>query len=716
MESLQRKRRKILLLFLLGVGIPSVALGYLALRGIRNELASQEQRRLSEHRALSALISDTLMREITLAEQAVTHVVAERDVTQETDLQLTLHEVSEREPVVEAAFYLDDLGAPRLPEADLLYWPDGSLASSSIPSWPRTARAHLQTGRQHEFRQQQYAAALMSYRSAFLAVADSVLQGEALVAIARVERKAGQSRAALASCERLASDYGRVRSSLGLPLGAVATLERGSLLLGIGDSLAALRAFMDLYEGLVERKWVLERAQYDFFSRQATDSIIRAMTWSATRDSQDAYRNTLEVFQAREAARRERTERLLLFQETAGEDLRARLVRDADRRLPMERHFRLEGGGQTYLVSLLAEADGGNRLWGILLNADALAAVVGQTLSAHLDPGTTDWVVKDRDGRKLLSPSERPMGPVTLSATLADNFPPWLIEFSQRPQSAYRRFFASSQSIYFFMFILIAGILVFGLVLTIRAVSHELELARLKSDFVSTVSHEFKSPLTSIRHLAEMLQAGSVPSEERRRRYYDVLVEQTSRLSSLVTNILDLARIEEGKKEFVFEPLDVGELVRDLVAATQQRVGHEGYVLATSAEASLPSVRADRNALSRAITNLLDNAMQYSREVKDIAVRVSAYDRHVVVAVEDHGAGIPGNEVEKVFDRFYRGGDALTRAVKGSGLGLALVKEIVEAHGGTVHVESTLGQGSTFTIRLPAMTERNDVQDPDHRG
>ena len=160
----------------------------------------------------------------------------------------------------------------------------------------------------------------------------------------------------------------------------------------------------------------------------------------------------------------------------------------------------------------------------------------------------------------------------------------------------------------------------------------------------------------------------------------------------------------------------MGGLVRELAATIQQRVGHEGYVLDVAVEEGLPQVRADRAAISQALTNLVDNAIQYSRGAKDVALRVSGSEGWVMVEVEDHGAGIPPNDIDKVFERFYRGGDALTRSVKGSGLGLALVKEVVEAHGGTVHVESVMGQGSTFTIRLPTAAEPNDVEDTDHRG
>jgi len=322
--------------------------------------------------------------------------------------------------------------------------------------------------------------------------------------------------------------------------------------------------------------------------------------------------------------------------------------------------------------------------------------------------------VRGRDGRTVLARDGPPQGSLTVNATFAGNFPPWLIEFYQRPQNPYKRLFASNQSIYVYMFLLIASILVFGLILTVRAVTHELELAKLKSDFVSTVSHEFKSPLTSIRQLAEMLQAGRVPSDERRQRYYDVLVEQSGRLSSLVTNILDIARIEEGRKEFEFETVDVGELVEEVVSAAEHQWRHEGFVIHADVNRPLPAIHADRASIGQAVSNLIDNAVKYSGDSREVHVRASAADGQVKISVQDFGVGIKEEDLGRVFERFYRGGDELTRSVKGSGLGLTLVQQIVEAHNGTVYVESEVGQGSTFSITLPVSRDQGDAEDSDH--
>jgi len=495
-------------------------------------------------------------------------------------------------------------------------------------------------------------------------------------------------------------------------LGLASRLELGSLILEMSNFSGSIKIFIDLYKSLVDQEWALEKAQYEIFAKRVRDSIVEILSKSPSDLQAQSYRSAFSLLEKEEREKKERTERALAFQESAASDLKAKISSALSEPSDSPVRFALDIGKYSYLVSTKNQAAKNegqpDEAWGILLDSDWLRAnVLNPALQQSVSKEETAWVVTGRNGQSLLKSENLPSGMVTVRANFASNFPDWSIEFYQQPPQLLKTFLASRHGLYFYIFLLIAGILVFGLILTIRAVSHELELARMKSDFVSTISHEFKSPLTSIRQLAEMLQSGRVPSEERRQQYYDVLLEQSERLSLLTDNILNLAKIEEGRKEFAFEKTDIGALLRELISSIQDRVRHEGFQIELKIEDPLPVITVDRAAITQAVANVIDNAIKYSGESRKVIVSSFREGSNLIIAVKDFGIGIKSDEVDKVFERFYRGGDELTRTVKGSGLGLTLVREIVEAHQGKVDVESELGKGSLFCIRLP-ISQRED--------
>ncbi len=253
---------------------------------------------------------------------------------------------------------------------------------------------------------------------------------------------------------------------------------------------------------------------------------------------------------------------------------------------------------------------------------------------------------------------------------------------------------------------LLAVVLVGGIALALRAADRAVRLSGMKSDFVSNVSHELRTPLASIRVFAELLRLGRVHAPEKVQEYGEYIEAESRRLSRLIDNILDFSRIESGRKEYRFEKTDLGEVVAATLRTFEAHLRHGGFrVSAEGMDEPLPPVSIDPDAIAQALHNLLDNAVKYSGESKEIAVRLARDGDTAVVSVRDRGIGIPRSEQEKIFDRFHRVGTALVHEVKGSGLGLSIVQHIVQVHGGGVTVESEPGKGSTFSIRLPLRRE-----------
>jgi signal transduction histidine kinase len=700
------KSKRIPLLFLIGIGIPCLLLGYLAFRGIQNDQALLEKERLNDHRKILELINRSVEDSILKVEQVFLLTMIRNKGINQPDLIRSIDSLKKQNPIVEEVFIIGNFEEIYFPSAKLLFLTDGSTQSFVTSSPTSTLVRKATTGQLLEFQKKKYRQAFTSYQKDFEQTSDPQIKGELLSSIARVQKKSALYQDAVRTYEIIARDYNNIQSVGGVSLGLAARSEISSLLMIIGDTLSAVKTISDLFKDLINRRWILERAQYDFFMQHSTESIINIFLQTRLTEPIQSYQNDFTVLKAEERNQRKITERLLAFQENAAADLRAKVPLNTVEQQNPIRRFTLESGEHEYLVSLFSQYRSNenqeNLIQGLLLNADYLRdSILYQALMNNVHSEKTGWIVKGRDEKAILKSENSPSGSVTVRINFEGGFPPWFVDLYQNDPDLFETFLFSRRGIYFYVFILLAGIILFGLILTNRTIAHELELSKMKSDFVSTISHEFKSPLSSIRQLAEMLQSGRVPSEDRRQEYYDVLVEQSERLTLLIDNILDFAKIEEGRKVFNFQIINIGALLQEMVSVIQDQVRYKDFVIQLEIGKSLPALKADRESLIQAITNLIDNAIKYSGEARIIVVRAFAEEKYLIITVKDFGIGIKKEEIDKIFERFYRGGDELTRTIKGSGLGLTLVKQIVEAHHGEITVESSPDRGSTFTVRIP---------------
>ncbi len=322
----------------------------------------------------------------------------------------------------------------------------------------------------------------------------------------------------------------------------------------------------------------------------------------------------------------------------------------------------------------------------------------GKTLPSELDEELS-FAIFDENRTELYSTPDA-LKNYEVAVSFEPVFPKWRLEAGFRnttidaiPSENFKKSLALS------LFVL--SLLIFGIVLTLRATAREMRLAEAKSTFVSNVSHELKTPLALIRLFAETLELGRVRSSDKAREYYRIISNESRRLTQLINNILDFSRIEAGRKEYQFETTNVADVVREVVETYQYPLENAGFEIVTYIEPDLPAVRIDRDAMSQAVLNLVNNAVKYSDEVKHIDIRVRSRGSSVAVEVADKGIGIPGAEQEKIFEKFYRISTGLVHDRKGSGLGLALVRHIVKAHSGEIVVDSTPGRGSRFTVLIP---------------
>jgi signal transduction histidine kinase len=559
-------------------------------------------------------------------------------------------------------------GIPRL-----LFYPD----SAPVPARLNDA---LRRAERIEFQQNDPLAAAARYREVAQSKNQAV-RAEALLRLGRSLRKAGRTSEALNAYAELAT----LDSTLvaGLPAALVAREARCSALVEAGrnDDLRgeALALLRDLDDG----RWQLSRSAYEFRASEARRWIgggarppppAEALALSAT------VSNLVDEWRARPGH---------------------------------------SGGRRMFLVdsqSVLAVWRGTpTRLTAALAGVEYLRAVWSEAVP---DRTRTRLALTDAQGRTVFGAPPEPSGRWAVRTAAVTNLP-WTLHVSAADPSALVPGVTARRRL------LLAGLSILALLLLItsyfivRALTRELAVARLQSDFVASVSHEFRSPLTSMRQLSSMLVQGRLPSDELRQRSYEFLADETGRLDRLIEGLLDFGLMEAGEARYRLESTDAVDLVRDTVSAFQRTVSARGYQV----ELSLPAppsgdpaeglavrhfILADKDALGRAIWNLLDNAVKFSPDERHVwvdVVRLHEKARaRLAIVVKDRGMGIPAAEQRTIFDRFVRGAASREAGIKGTGIGLAMVKHIIAAHGGEIHLESAPGEGSRFTILLPVET------------
>ena len=659
------RRRKIILYYSLAVVLPGIVLGYMAYRGMRNDQALREK----ESRQKLEINSQAFFSEI---DSCLVRLIHEKSDD-------SLHPVTGIvDPSVLAYFVIDSTGSKKLVAHQLLYLPVELMTAGTKASDRSTGLAE---GQQLEFAEQRLADALRFYRERALITNDPDEKIQATVAAARLYNKMNQPARARSLYEEIWKEYSGNLLNGQIPLGLIAGLEilKINRALGEKDEMSInARQYLEL---MLHPSCEYDENQFEMFY-QSLRSIIH---------NTDAIIDSLF------------TE---LDTEKARTDYLIRTLRD-----PGIIKSNIEGMYVTPInssglsaVYLAWETSIGKQA-GMLIDFPVYLKSISGSLLQKIDPyAVLNVKIEDNNGKLIFSKAVEEEDNY-ISFAFPENLPQWKLLLCENRPGLLATLTKAGSGIYLFAFILIALLMVLGFVFTLYTLNVEIRLNKLKSEFISNVSHELKSPLTSIRMMTEMLHHKRVETEERKSAYYSAMMEESEHLSHLIDNILDFSRIEEDRKKYDFVDVDLDELLRKFLESTRASLTEPDFDIRYDPPDHAPVIRADKNAILQVFYNLIDNAIKFSGDSRQIDISISTEGEEVLFSVKDYGAGISAREQEKIFERFYRGDETQKQGINGSGIGLTIVRKIVEVHNGTIDVESEVGKGSTFTVRLPRRIE-----------
>ena len=700
-----KKQRKLILIFFLTVFLPALSLGIFGIGAIKNEKYRQAKQLENEHRREAERLRSRISAEFRDLGSVLNNLATspEFKVKDEKAIAGLARAQLANNPLIETVFYFFENEEPRFPT----FQPAAARASLNLrPIPPGPLQQTLNMAQEQEFTAKNYKRAITLYRDIGRQTKDQYIQADMIYNQSRCLVKLERYAEAIKAFEEINKEYPESVTISGLPLAFAARLQTVHCYRALEDIPKALKTGLDLYGDIIKMRWTLSEAQLKTYAGLVGEAIEEILAENPAAPPAESWPDQYAQLENKLQEKNAEWAVISAIQQEVVPDLRRRKTAP---QVILPIRYSKTIGNKTFLVLASqivgsAEKDPSGLIGLKIKEGFLLNNVLSEAAANDLSTDQTEVVVSDLEGKVLLGKENLSSEKATITEFFDDNFPPWKMEFFESKEGGIGVADLRS-SFYFWTILTLVVVLTFGAVLIARTIAHEMEILKLKSDFVSSVSHEFKTPLTSIKALAERLQGDKVIDSERMKQYFSLISQNAEQLTRLVKNLLNFSKIEEGKIEYNFALTDIAELVIQQIHDFEKNDVQKGPRIRVRIPGDIPPLLVDQEALSQGLSNLLDNAFKFSPIDREVEVRVKREGDNVVIEVADKGIGIPQDELEKIFDKFYQGKNAAKQSAKGTGLGLTLVKHTAEAHGGKVSVRSEVGKGSTFSLILPIKKE-----------
>jgi signal transduction histidine kinase/tetratricopeptide (TPR) repeat protein len=692
-------KKKILLIFLIAILLPAFVIGYLSLSTIANR-----------REAMLRLLESNLWVSGDAAIKSVENSLLEYEGNALTPEHfLRINESDEPEPNLIALREIseDIKGRPFLLDSDFeLLAPKVGYEESSYSQWDTSSpnlsfNRSLERAEHYEFSQKNYSQAAEYYRRCVRSAHSAQSEALAWAGLGRSLLRLKQYNQAQVIYEDLITRFGQLQNKTGHPYGLTAGLNLSSIKKLRNKDEESLQDLLMLYDGMKKGRWLVTLSSYDFFMGEIESQLDDGLStgkfpgiteeYDSIKKQDSTYLGILEFADFLNRMVIPRIEERMSVVQTQDNVRSDRIIATLGEEFCLISYTTLLGfqsGTDNY----------GGFCWDLEYVKDKLVPEQLEKISE--ESGLCIHFVQDgisENSEEIKTSTSKDS--ITLSLR---EFPiPWKFIVTQPAFDDLERSARRENIIYGTLLVVIVVLMLLGAFLIVRDISRESETTRVKTEFVHNISHELKTPLTLIRLYSETLQRKEKLPEKEKQDAYEIITKESERLSHLINNVLDFSQIEMGRKEFNFKTGNLAKIIKDTLESYRYHLEKKGFNVTLEIASDIPEMDFDEEAISSVLINLLSNAMKFSPKIKEVTVRLYGDGKKAILEVKDKGIGIAPMDLLRIFDRFYRCEHEVVSETRGSGLGLTLVRHIVEAHGGTVDVKSIPDKGSVFTVILP---------------